>query len=39
MMWPYMLHGLACGTRIVVYDGSPFHPDVRDFLRFLSREG
>ncbi|KAI0730268.1 hypothetical protein C8Q72DRAFT_793910 [Fomitopsis betulina] len=39
MMWPYMLHGLACGTRIVVYDGSPFHPDVRDFLQFLSREG
>jgi len=39
MMWPYMLQGLACGSRIVLYDGSPFHPDVRDFLRFLSREG
>ncbi|KZT71816.1 acetoacetate-CoA ligase [Daedalea quercina L-15889] len=39
MMWPYMLHGLACGSCIVVYDGSPFHPDVRNFLHFLSHEG
>ncbi|KAH9839228.1 uncharacterized protein C8Q71DRAFT_503581 [Rhodofomes roseus] len=38
MMWPYMLQGLACGARIVLFDGSPFYPDVRDFLRFLSRE-
>ncbi|KAI0935188.1 hypothetical protein AcW1_008828 [Taiwanofungus camphoratus] len=39
MMWPYMLHGLACGSRIILYDGSPFYPDVRDFLRFISNQG
>ncbi|CCL98680.1 uncharacterized protein FIBRA_00682 [Fibroporia radiculosa] len=39
MMWPYMLQGLACGSRIILYDGSPFYPDVCDFLKFLSREG
>lgn len=39
MMWPYMLNGLSCGSRIICYDGSPFHPDVRTFLKFLSDEG
>ncbi|OCH93786.1 acetoacetate-CoA ligase [Obba rivulosa] len=39
MMWPYMLSGLSCGSRIICYDGSPFHPDVRTFLKFLSDEG
>ncbi|EMD37673.1 hypothetical protein CERSUDRAFT_114316 [Gelatoporia subvermispora B] len=39
MMWPYMLSGLACGSRIICYDGSPFHPDVRTFLQFLSDQG
>ncbi|KZT10799.1 acetoacetate-CoA ligase [Laetiporus sulphureus 93-53] len=39
MMWPYMLQGLACGSRIILYDGSPFYPNVTDFLKFLSRQG
>ncbi|THH05067.1 hypothetical protein EW145_g5069 [Phellinidium pouzarii] len=38
MMWPYMLSALACGVRIVAYDGSPFHPDVREFLKFVSEQ-
>ncbi|EED79249.1 predicted protein [Postia placenta Mad-698-R] len=39
MMWPYMLQGLACGARIIAYDGSPFYPNVHHFLKFLSAEG
>lgn len=39
MMWSYMLSGLACGARIVAYDGSPFVPDVRAFLKFISDQG
>ncbi|KAH7888882.1 acetoacetate-CoA ligase [Phlebopus sp. FC_14] len=39
MMWPYMLAGLACGTRIVVYEGSPFYPDVKEYLRFIDWTG
>ncbi|PCH36095.1 acetoacetate-CoA ligase [Wolfiporia cocos MD-104 SS10] len=39
MMWPYLLQGLACGSRIILYDGSPFYPDVRDFLKFVSSQG
>ncbi|KII92555.1 hypothetical protein PLICRDRAFT_37325 [Plicaturopsis crispa FD-325 SS-3] len=35
MMWPFMLSGLACGARIILYDGSPFYPDVRSFLKFI----
>ena len=37
-MWPYMLSAFSCGTRIIAYDGSPFYPDVRGFLKFVSRE-
>ncbi|KAI0044984.1 acetoacetate-CoA ligase [Auriscalpium vulgare] len=36
MMWPFMLSGLACGARIITYDGSPFYPDVKGFLKFIS---
>ncbi|KAH7908735.1 acetoacetate-CoA ligase [Hygrophoropsis aurantiaca] len=39
MMWPFMLSGLACGARIVLYDGSPFHPDLRDYLKFINDQG
>lgn len=34
-----MLQGLACGARIIAYDGSPFYPNVHHFLNFLSAEG
>lgn len=39
MMWPFMLSGLACGARIVLYDGSPFHPDLRSYLKFVNDQG
>ncbi|KAI0321066.1 acetoacetate-CoA ligase [Amylostereum chailletii] len=39
MMWPYMLTGLSCGARIVLYDGSPFYPDIRTYLKFIHEQG
>jgi acetoacetyl-CoA synthetase len=38
MMWPYMLGGLACGARIILYDGSPFYPDVKTYLRIIDEQ-
>ncbi|TKB50831.1 acetoacetate--CoA ligase [Ferrimonas aestuarii] len=26
MMWNWLVSGLACGTTLVLFDGSPFHP-------------
>ena len=37
-MWPYMLSGLACGSRIILYDGSPFYPSVKNFLRLVDEQ-
>ncbi|VDB96755.1 unnamed protein product [Peniophora sp. CBMAI 1063] len=39
MMWPYMLAGLACGARLVLYDGSPFYPNVQTYLKFIDEQG
>ncbi|KAJ8584275.1 acetoacetate-CoA ligase [Rhizopogon salebrosus TDB-379] len=39
MMWPFMLAGLACGARIILYDGSPFHPDLKGYLKFVHDQG
>jgi acetoacetyl-CoA synthetase len=39
MMWTVILTGLACGSRVILYDGSPFHPDVRTFLKFINDQG
>ncbi|KAF8258376.1 acetoacetate-CoA ligase [Lactarius quietus] len=38
MMWPYMLGGLACGARMILYEGSPFYPDVRSYLKFIDEQ-
>lgn len=38
MMWPFMLAGLACGARIIVYEGSPFYPDVKTYLKFIDKQ-
>lgn len=38
-MWPFMLTALALGTRIITYDGSPFYPDVKGFLKFVGDQG
>ena len=34
-----MLVGLSCGSRVILYDGSPFHPDLETFLKVVSDEG
>ncbi|KAG6919379.1 hypothetical protein DXG01_006928 [Tephrocybe rancida] len=39
MMWTYMLSGLACGARLILYDGSPFYPDLRRYLKFIHDQG
>ena len=31
-----MLAGLSIGSRIILYDGSPFHPDLRTYLKFIN---
>ncbi|KZS98600.1 acetoacetyl-CoA synthetase [Sistotremastrum niveocremeum HHB9708] len=36
MMWNAMLGALAVGARLILYDGSPFHPSVRSFLKFIN---
>ncbi|KDR75136.1 hypothetical protein GALMADRAFT_140674 [Galerina marginata CBS 339.88] len=39
MMWTFMLTGLSCGARLILYDGSPFHPDVKTYLKLISDQG
>jgi acetoacetyl-CoA synthetase len=38
MMWNWLLSALACGATIVLYDGSPFHPDPGVLWRMAERE-
>ena len=39
MMWNWLVSGLAVGTTVLLYDGSPFHPQ-RDILwRIAEEEG
>ncbi|TFK26513.1 acetoacetyl-CoA synthetase [Coprinopsis marcescibilis] len=39
MMWTYMVTGLSAGLRLVLYDGSPFYPDVQTYLKFINDQG
>ncbi|KAF7321942.1 AMP-binding domain-containing protein [Mycena kentingensis (nom. inval.)] len=39
MMWTFMLSGLAVGARLVIYDGSPFYPNLRTYLKFINDQG
>ncbi|KAJ3509790.1 hypothetical protein NLJ89_g5033 [Agrocybe chaxingu] len=39
MLWNFMLIGLSCGCRLVLYDGSPFYPDIKTYLKFVSDQG
>ncbi|KAK7043175.1 hypothetical protein VNI00_008529 [Paramarasmius palmivorus] len=39
MMWTFMLTTLSIGSRIILYDGSPFHPDPRAYLKFINDQG
>jgi acetoacetyl-CoA synthetase len=39
MMWNWQMSALACGTTLVLYDGSPFHPDPGALWRMAAEEG
>ena len=38
MMWNWLVSGLASGSRIVLYDGSPFHPSPRRLFDLAETE-
>jgi acetoacetyl-CoA synthetase len=37
MMWNFLVGGLLCGATVVLYDGSPGHPDMGALWRFAER--
>jgi acetoacetyl-CoA synthetase len=39
MMWNYLVSGLAVGATIVLFDGSPAHPDLSALWEMASEEG
>jgi acetoacetyl-CoA synthetase len=39
MMWNYLVSGLAVDSSIVLYDGSPAHPDLAALWQLASEEG
>ncbi len=39
MMWNYLVSGLAVDATIVLYDGSPAHPDLTALWRLAAEEG
>ncbi len=39
MMWNWLVSGLAVGATIVLFDGSPFHPDAGALWRMAAAEG
>ena len=38
MMWPYTLGGLSCGAWVIRYEGSPFYPNMKSFLKFIDEQ-
>ncbi len=38
MMWNYLVGGLLLGSTIVLYDGSPVHPDLGALFRMIDEE-
>jgi acetoacetyl-CoA synthetase len=38
MMWNWLVAGLASGTTVCLYDGSPFSPDLGVLLRYVDEE-
>ncbi|KAL0578860.1 hypothetical protein V5O48_003140 [Marasmius crinis-equi] len=36
LLWKYMLTALSVGATVVLYDGSPFYPDIKTYLKFVS---
>jgi acetoacetyl-CoA synthetase len=39
MMWNYLVSGLGVGSTLVLFDGSPAHPDLAALWRMASEEG
>jgi acetoacetyl-CoA synthetase len=39
MMWNWLVSGLACGAALMLYDGSPFHPDGNVLFDYAAAEG
>jgi acetoacetyl-CoA synthetase len=39
MMWNFLVGGLLVGATVVLYDGSPAHPDMGALWRFAERAG
>jgi acetoacetyl-CoA synthetase len=39
MMWNWLVSGLASGATVMLYDGSPFHPDGNVLFDFADAEG
>ena len=39
MMWNFLVGGLLVGATVVLYDGSPSHPDMGALWRFAERAG
>ncbi len=39
MMWNWLVSGLGSGATLMLYDGSPFHPDGRILWDFADAEG
>ncbi|OJU34152.1 MAG: acetoacetate--CoA ligase [Rhizobiales bacterium 68-8] len=38
MMWNWLVSGLACGATLLLYDGSPFHPDGNAIFDYAQAE-
>jgi acyl-coenzyme A synthetase/AMP-(fatty) acid ligase len=38
MMWNWLVSALAVGSAVVLYDGSPFHPDNQRLLELIDDE-
>jgi acetoacetyl-CoA synthetase len=38
MMWNWLVSGLASGSTLILYEGSPFHPDHRMLWQMAERE-
>ncbi|SDH02455.1 acetoacetyl-CoA synthetase [Pseudomonas flavescens] len=38
MMWNWLVSGLALGATLVLYDGSPFHPDANRLIDLIDAE-
>jgi acetoacetyl-CoA synthetase len=39
MMWNWLVSGLAAGSTLLLYDGSPFHPNERVLFDYADEEG